>query len=75
MLEYIWNPWHGCKKYSPGCKYCYMYYLDSQRGNDGSVIYKVKTNFNLPLKKDKEGNYKIPSSSLKIGFGLATWNS
>ena len=64
MLEHIWNPWHGCKKYSEGCKFCYMYYLDKQRDKDGSIIYKVKTNFNLPLKKDREGNYKIPSGSL-----------
>ena len=41
----IWNPWHGCHKYSEGCKYCYMYYLDSKRDKDGSYIYKVKTNF------------------------------
>lgn len=20
-----WNPWHGCVKVSPGCKFCYMY--------------------------------------------------
>lgn len=41
-----------------------MYYLDSKRDKDGSYIYKVKTNFNLPLKKDREGNYKIPSGSI-----------
>ena len=64
MLSNIWNPWHGCKKYSEGCKYCYMYYLDAQRDKDGSNIYKVKTNFNLPLKKDKNGEYKIKSGSL-----------
>ena len=40
----IWNPWHGCHKYSEGCKYCYMYYLDNQRDKKGSDIYKVKTN-------------------------------
>ena len=38
----IWNPWHGCKKYSEGCENCYMYFLDSQRDKDGSNIYKVK---------------------------------
>nr|WP_278849220.1 DUF5131 family protein [Megamonas funiformis] len=27
----IWNPWHGCLKYSEGCKNCYMYYLDKIR--------------------------------------------
>ncbi len=59
----IWNPWHGCHKYSEGCKYCYMYFLDAQRDKNGSDIYKVKTNFNLPLKKNKNGEYKIASGS------------
>jgi protein gp37 len=55
-----WNPWHGCRKCSPGCKNCYVYYLDSIHGRDGSVITRSKTAFDLPLKKDRHGNYKIP---------------
>lgn len=35
----IWNPWHGCVKYSEGCKNCYMYVLDKMRNQDGSHIY------------------------------------
>ncbi len=54
MGSNIWNPWHGCHKYSEGCENCYMFYQDKEREKDGSVIYKVVTNFNLPLKKDKE---------------------
>ena len=57
----IWNPWHGCVKCSEGCKNCYMYALDKQRGQDGSVIYKVGNNFDYPLHKDKKGSYKIKS--------------
>ena len=57
----IWNPWHGCVKKSEGCANCYMYFLDKQRGQDGSRVYKVKNNFNYPLQKDKNGNYKIQS--------------
>lgn len=63
MLEHIWNPWHGCKKYSEGCEHCYMYYLDAERDRDGSEIYKVKGNFDLPLKKTRGGEYKLPSGS------------
>ena len=63
MLEHIWNPWHGCRKYSEGCLHCYMFYLDAQRGKDGGDIYRTKTNFNLPLKKTRAGEYKIPSGS------------
>lgn len=57
----IWNPWHGCKKISEGCKFCYMYYLDSQRGGDGSKIFRVNSNFDYPLHKDQFGNFKIRS--------------
>ena len=56
-----WNPWHGCHKFSEGCKNCFMYYLDEQRGQDGSKISKNKTDWNLPLKKDRQGNPKIKS--------------
>lgn len=59
----VWNPWHGCRKYSEGCENCYMFYLDQQRGHDGGEIYRVKTDFNLPLKKNRAGEPKIPSGS------------
>ena len=57
----IWNPWHGCVKKSEGCQNCYMFFLDRQRGGDGSLIYKVKNNFDYPLHTDKNGCYKIKS--------------
>lgn len=67
MSADIWNPWHGCRKYSEGCDHCYLYYLDRAHGKDGGEIYKVKTNFNLPLKKDRQGNFKVPSgASLRV---------
>lgn len=56
-----WNPWHGCRKYSEGCKNCFMFYLDEVRGQDGSNISRNKTDWNLPLKRDRQGNYKIKS--------------
>jgi protein gp37 len=59
----IWNPWHGCRKCSEGCQHCYMYYLDAQRQRRGDEIYRVKTNFNLPIKKDRAKQYKIPSGA------------
>ncbi len=57
----IWNPWHGCNKKSEGCANCYMYYLDKQRNQEGSNIFRVKNNFNYPIQKDRQGNYKIKS--------------
>lgn len=59
----IWNPWHGCKKVSPGCQNCYMFYLDSQRGKDGALIYKVQSSFDRPLKRNRRGDYIIPPGS------------
>lgn len=38
-----------------------MYFLDRQRGQDGSEIYKTKTNFNYPLQKFRNGEYKVKS--------------
>lgn len=62
-----WNPWHGCKKISEGCQNCFVYYLDNQRGLDCSVISKNKSNWNLPLKKDRHGNYKIkPNEFVRV---------
>lgn len=57
----IWNPWHGCRKVSEGCQNCYMYFLDAQRNKSGADIYRVKSNFDYPLHRDKSGNYKIRS--------------
>ncbi len=40
-----------------------MYYLDAQRGKDGSVIYRTKTNFRLPLARTRDGSWKIPDGT------------
>lgn len=60
----IWNPWHGCRKVSEGCKYCYMYALDKTRGQDCSEIYRTKDGFTYPLHRDRQGNFKIKSGEL-----------
>ncbi|MBQ6364821.1 MAG: DUF5131 family protein, partial [Oscillospiraceae bacterium] len=31
-----WNPWHGCTKYSEGCRYCYVYRQDEAYGSSVS---------------------------------------
>ena len=60
----IWNPWHGCIKFSEGCQNCYMYFLDKMRGESGARIYKVKNNFYYPLSKNRQGEYKIKSGEM-----------
>jgi protein gp37 len=48
--EATWNPWHGCIKVSPGCKYCYMYRGKEQYKQDPTIVQRSKTRFNDPLK-------------------------
>ncbi len=59
----IWNPWHGCHRYSEGCQNCYAYFLDKRYGRDTNEVVKNKSDFNLPIKKDKNGAWKLPSGS------------
>ena len=46
---YTWNPWHGCKKVSEGCKNCYMYRDKERYGADPTLVLRSKTTFNNPL--------------------------
>lgn len=55
-----WNPWHGCKKYSSGCKNCYVYSRDSKYEIDSTNVRKTAS-FDLPIRKNRAGEYKIPS--------------
>lgn len=59
----MWNLWHGCHKYSAGCKYCYVYRGDARRDVDSSIVTQTK-NFDLPLRKKRNGEYKVPSGTL-----------
>ncbi len=54
----IWNPWHGCRKVSPGCRNCYVYRRDAEFGKDSSIVTKTST-FDLPLKRDRRKAYKL----------------
>lgn len=58
-----WNPWHGCHKCSPGCVNCFVYQMDKRYGRDTTIVTKVKTNFNLPIKRTRSGEYKYPSGT------------
>jgi protein gp37 len=58
----MWNPWHGCHKLSAGCKHCYVYRGDSKRGIDSTIVTQTKS-FDLPVRKKRNGEYKIPSGT------------
>ena len=55
----VWNPWHGCHKYSAGCAHCYVYRRDRSVGRDASQVAKTAS-FDLPVRKDRKGAWKIP---------------
>ncbi len=59
----MWNPWHGCHKLSEGCKHCYVYRGDARRGVDSSIISQTK-NFDLPIQKKRNGDYKISPGTM-----------
>lgn len=58
-MEVTWNLWHGCTKYSEGCKHCYVYRGDAKYNRNSSDVKKTK-NFNLPIAKNRKGDYKYP---------------
>lgn len=49
----VWNPWHGCKKISPGCMNYYVYRRDAEFGKDSSIVTRTAS-FDLPVKRDRK---------------------
>ncbi|MDO4377844.1 MAG: DUF5131 family protein [Erysipelotrichia bacterium] len=63
--EIAWNPWHGCTKISEGCRNCYVYRQDEMYGSAiSSNICRKTADFNLPIKKKRNGDYKIESKQV-----------
>lgn len=58
-----WNLWHGCHKISPGCAHCYVYRTDEKYGRDSSQVARTQ-DFDLPIRRDRNGQYKIPSGEM-----------
>lgn len=52
----VWNPWHGCRKTSPGCLNCYVYRRDAMFGRDSSIVEKT-ADFDLPVRRKRDGGY------------------
>ena len=60
-----WNPWHGCTKISPGCRYCYVYRQDSlYQSETASSLCRKTGAFSLPIQRKRDGSYKIPSGKI-----------
>ncbi|MGL5541604.1 MAG: DUF5131 family protein [Erysipelotrichaceae bacterium] len=61
-MDVIWNPWHGCHKISEGCAHCYMFRHDLSYGRNPEEVH-VTQNFDLPLRKKRDGSYRIEPGS------------
>lgn len=62
-MSEMWNLWHGCHKKSEGCLHCYVFRRDSEFEKDSTVVTKT-ANFNLPVRRDRKGNWKVPPGTL-----------
>ena len=65
-----WNPWHGCRRYSEGCKFCYMFVLDKAHHVPESSTEIVRTKmFGKPLEMTRKGWYKTAVSTNRLPSG------
>lgn len=61
----VWNPWHGCHKYSEGCRNCYVFREDAARGTlIPTTEVRRTTMFRLPVQRDRHRNLKFPAGTL-----------
>lgn len=58
-----WNPWHGCRKISEGCRYCYVYRQDARHEVDSREVRRTGA-FDLPVRRSRDGRYKIPAGQM-----------
>ena len=64
----MWNPWRGCRRYSEGCRYCYIHKGDSRRGVDTNSIVRTEQ-FYAPAARTKAGEYKMkPGQQVSLCF-------
>ena len=56
-MDGLWNPWHGCKKYSEGCLNCYVFRIDGKIEKNANEV-KLNKTFDLPRQMGRDG-YKI----------------
>ncbi|MBQ8513132.1 MAG: DUF5131 family protein, partial [Clostridia bacterium] len=62
-LTMRWNPWHGCRKLSEGCRNCYVYRMDAQHEKDAGEIKQNASTFRLPVMRNRLGEYKHPAGT------------
>lgn len=62
-MDVVWNPWHGCRKYSAGCAHCYVYRADARHERDASLVHRTQA-FDLLVRCARGGAWKIPAGSM-----------
>ncbi|MDE6037171.1 MAG: phage Gp37/Gp68 family protein [Duncaniella sp.] len=64
MDSVTWNPWHGCRKISAGCRHCYVYREDAAFGTTVATSEVRRTaSFYLPLQLNRRKVWKYPSGT------------
>ncbi len=64
----MWNPWRGCRRYSEGCRFCYIHKGDFKKGVDTESIV-ITDRFYAPSVKLKSGAYKMkPGQTVYLCF-------
>lgn len=58
-MSVSWNPWHGCRRVSEGCRNCYVYRIDGSHGKESDTV-TLNADFLLPLRESR-GASKIES--------------
>ncbi len=58
-MSVSWNPWHGCRRVSEGCRNCYVYRIDAAHGKESDTV-RLNADFLLPLRESR-GQPRIPS--------------
>lgn len=63
-MDVKWNPWHGCHKFSEGCRHCFVYRIDARYERDAAIVRKNEASFWLPLAKNRRGEYKYAAGTV-----------
>lgn len=62
--DYSFNFWIGCRRFSEGCKNCYMFHAQQRRGLDATQIKRCTTTWGEPLKWQREAEDAGESKSV-----------
>ena len=62
-MSVSWNPWHGCRKISEGCRNCYVYRQDSRHDKDSREVRQTAM-FDRPVRRSRDGRFKVPAGEM-----------